>query len=492
MNEILAYLFGYGLPVGVLFAALVATVLAIGVALAWPRHLVMGYVAVLMIFPMSSSYGLLDAADANIMYVKGTKTFFFSFLDMLIFGTWLMAVLFARRFNHAHESLGPLIKFYLGFATLFFGHVLVGLADPSHASLQDFYGRGVINVIWQGMLLALLLTVIRTEKEFHQLFVLMLVCIAGREVFGMVRYLFLGGDPQNAYANLQNLKVKITFWDINDAILASLALAYCLWKLLAERVQGFWQRFAYQSFALMAALTVMLSARRTAQVGMLLALIVLGWLLPRGRRWPVVLALALLVPAAAVVTSARTAGPASLVEKLLIDVKTDPMADPRKTRFHELKTAWSTMRENLLFGVGPTGSFTVPSDYGLEYHKGRYDFVHSGFGHVLLKTGLTGLLLFLGIFVSYLAYCRRHWQASSLQDKGLIAVSLAAFAAQMPNMLFGTPIGEIRTMMVLGLVLAIPFLTVRFALLRPATPVSAEPTLPKRQSFGTRAALPSR
>lgn len=460
MNVALSYAVGYGIPIGTLLLALVGMVLAMGAALAWPRHIVLGYVAVLMLFPMSSSYGLEDAADLSIMYVKGTKTFFFSFLDMMIFGTWLMAVVYGRLLYKKREPLGPLMKFYLGFAIVFAGHVLVGFFEPRHIALLDFYGRGVINVFWQGMLVSLLLTVIRTEKDLKTFIVVMLVCTAGREVFGMVRYVFLGGDPQNAYANLENLKVKITFWDINDSILAAFALAYCVWKLLAERVQGMWERSGYVLLSLLAALTAVLSARRTAQAGLLLGILVLGWLLPRGRRWPIILALAVLAPMAAIVTSARTEGTATLIQKVLIDVKTRVNADPRRSRFYELETAWRTVRENPLFGVGPAGSFKVDSHFGLEYHRGQYDFVHSGFGHVLLKTGLVGLLLFVGLFLSYLSFVYRHWRILHGQHQALVAASVVTFAAQMPNMLFGTPVGEIRTMMVLGLVFAIPFLVV--------------------------------
>ena len=460
MNELLAYVTGYGLPLGGLLLALVMMVLAVGVAMAWPRYIVMGYVAILMLFPMTSSYGFLDAADANLMYVKGTKTFFFSFLDMLIFGTWLMAVLYSRAYAKSRESLGPLMKYYLAFGAIFLGHVLVGLADPAHPSLLDFYGRGIINILWQGMLVALLLTVIRTEKDFKQLLVLMLVCIAAREVFGMVRYLFLGGDPQNAYANMQNLKVKITFWDINDSILASFLMAFCAWQLLVTKMQSARQRFGYLALAALSATTIVLSARRTAQGGLMLAVLALVWLLPRGRKWPVIIALALLVPAAVVVTTARGAASGTVMEKLFFDVRTDPTSDPKRNRFYELETAWTTVQDNLLFGVGPAGSFRVTSDFGLEYHKGSYDFVHSGFGHVLLKTGLIGLALFIGFFLCYFGHIRRHWLQLTASQQGIVTASVAAFGAQLPNMVVGTPIGEIRTMMVLGVIFVLPFLVV--------------------------------
>lgn len=485
MSEIIGFLFGYGIPIAVALVAVVAVLLAMGTAMAGPKYIVLGYLVILMVFPMSSSYGLLDAADATIVYVKGTKTFFFSFLDMAIFGTWLLTVVYCRRLYGMTEPLGPMMKFYLGFAGVFFSHVLFGLFDPATNSLLDFYGRGVINVLWQGMLIALLLTVTRTEKELKFIIFLMIFCTAGREVFGMVRYLFLGGDPQNAYATLQNLNVKITFWDINDSVLAAFVLGFSVWKLLVEQVKGLWTRFGYLSLTLMSALTVVLSARRTAQGGLLLAMLVLVWLLPRGRRGAVILALALLAPLAIVVTAARTEGPATMLQKVLIDVKTDANADPRKSRFYEFQSAWPSIQENLLFGVGPSGSFSVRSHYGLEYHKGNYDFIHSGFGHVLLKTGLVGLFLFLAIFYVYLKFIASHWRSQSIQNQAFFAASLTAFAAQMPNMIFGTPIGEIRTMMVLAVIFAIPFMTVYVAR-RPTAPAKnvVGPSLSSRQSFG--------
>lgn len=463
MSDILPYIIGYGVPIGTLLAALVGMVLAMGAALVWPRLIVLLYVTILMLFPQSSSYGLEEAANATVVYVKGTRTFFFSFLDMMIFGTWLIAVLYGRLLFRNREPLGPLMKFYIGFALVFMGHVVVGFLDPDHPFLLDFYGRGVVNILWQGMLASLLLTVIKTEKDLRALIVLMLVCIVARELFGMVRYVFLGGDPQNAYATIDKLNVKITFWDINDSVLAAFVFAYGTWKLLAERVEELSWRFAFLGMAGLGALTAVLSARRTAQGGILLAAMALAWLLPRGRRWPVVAALLVLAPLAVVVTSARSDGQGSAIERLFFDVKTDAYSDPRKSRFYELETAWRTLRDKPIFGLGPGGSFKVWSQYGLEYHGGRFDYVHSGFGHVMLKLGFVGLFFYVGLFVSYVVYVFKHWRSLPRQYQGLVAASVAAFAAQMPNMFVGTPVGEIRTMMVLGLIFALPFLAVRMA-----------------------------
>ena len=68
MSDLLGFLIGYGIPIGAALAGMIAIVLAMGVALAWPRYIVLGYVTILMLFPQTSSYGLLDATDATIVY----------------------------------------------------------------------------------------------------------------------------------------------------------------------------------------------------------------------------------------------------------------------------------------------------------------------------------------------------------------------------------------------------------------------------------------
>ena len=438
-----------------------ATVVCMGMALTYPRYLVLGYVAVLVLFPQSSSYGLLAGENASVVYVKGTKTFFFSFLDMLIFGTWLLTIVFGRLWRNEREPFLPITKYYLAFAALFLGHFLVGLFDPKHFSLLDLAGRGVINVVWQGMFVSLLVSTIRTERDLRFLISIVLAGAASRELFGLARYAFFGGDPQNAYANIENLKIKITFWDINDSIIACMVAAFCGWRVLVDRVRG-WSLLFYSMLGISAVLIPLLSARRTGQMGLLFALGLLVFLLPRGRRWPIVLSLILVTPLVAVLAAQRSqTRDTSFIQKLLLDVKISAASDPRRTRFYEFVTAWRTIRDEPLFGVGPAGEFRVTDHFGLEYHHGRYDFVHSGFGHIFLKMGLVGLFIFVGIFVAYVRFLRSRWRLIPAEWRAFSVAGVCAFAAQLPNLAFGTPIGEIRTMQVLGLILAIPFLVSR-------------------------------
>ena len=463
MDEFLSYLLAYSVPIALMFGALIVIILAMGAAVSWTRYLVFGYLALILIVPQTSNYGTLTGENLNNVWVKGTKTFFFSFLDMFLFGTWLLGAVFLSRWTKIKNDdfSSPLAKWYLAYSLLFVGYVIVAMfgADPI---LAQFQPRGVINVIWQGMLVTLLAVTIRTEQDLKKVTLILICCLAGREAWGLLRYAFLGGDPQNYYANIGFSHVKITFWDINDSVLASLMVGLTTWKLLVDRVGG-WQRAAYVLMTFLALLIPVLSSRRTAQGGLLLALMLLFFLLPRGRRSPVLIALALAVPLAVTSLALRSndGGSKPLLEKILIDIKTDDEhADSRTSRFYELETAWKTIKEEPFFGVGPSGSFKVESRFGLEYHAGKYDFVHSGFGHVLLKTGFVGLTIYIGIFLTFILQVKKGWKLLLPAYKALAVGSLCGFVAQLPNIFFGTPLIEIRCALIGGVLFTIPLICI--------------------------------
>jgi O-antigen ligase len=463
MNEILGYLLSYGVPLTGVILVLVAIIVAMGLAASWSRYIVLGIVVIMLIIPQASSYGTLDGNNAasSIFWVKGTKTFFFSFLDMALFGTWLFGAVIASRLSNqpAQYNASPLSAWYIAFGILFFGQVTMAFFGKSPLILE-FATMGVINVLKQGMFVALLFTTIRTERDLKLLTLIIVICIAGRDAWGLFRYVFLGGDPQNIYANTwDELKgLKLTFFDINDHILASLMFGLSTWKLLVDRPEKPYH-LIYSALALMAALIPVFSVRRTAQVGFLLAMVILFLLLPRGRKSPVLIALILIIPLSVFSLSLRTVDQSkTLTEKLLIDVKTDGDSDPRKSRLYELTTALETVKEEPFFGVGPSGQFKVKSPIGLEYHNGNYGFVHSGFGHILLKTGFVGLFIFLGLFAIYVREVKKGWKFILPEYKAIVIGCLCGFVAQMPNMFGGAPIVEIRTMLVSGLLFAIPLI----------------------------------
>ena len=107
--------------------------------------------------------------------------------------------------------------------------------------------------------------------------------------------------------------------------------------------------------------------------------------------------------------------------------------------------------------MGSWGSFYGNEDI-LDYHFGKFDFVHSGFGHVILKSGILGLTLFLGLlFVFIIHYLQRRKYLSG--TSALLAdAGFAGFLFWSPTLLIGTPIIEFRSMLLIGFTLALPYL----------------------------------
>lgn len=463
LNDFIGYLFEYGALILAGIGSVLLIVMAMGLAISWHKYLVLGYLLVVLLVAQPSSFGSEtgQASFTAYFWIKGSKNFFFSFLDMMLFGTWFLSVVLLYFWRNRNVMLyNPLSKWYLLFLLLFLGFLMVAAFDGKSLILE-FSSRGIFNVLWQGMFVSLLFVTLKSEEDIKRLILIMVICIAGREVFGLFRYMFFGGDPQNYYANFQFVNVKMTFWDINDSLLACFMVGFSLWKLLVEK-QGNWEKVVYAILAGMALLTPALTSRRTAQGALLLAIIVLYFLLPKGRKWPILLVISLVVPLvffALIARSGESTKP--LIEKILLDVKMDSAKeDSKDDRFYELMVAWRTVKERPFFGVGPTGSFKVNSPVGLYYHHGVYDFVHSGLGHVLLKTGFTGLTIFLGIYVSFLYNLRKGWQYILPEHKPLVVGAVCVFAAQLPNLLTGTHVVEIRTMQVVGLMLALPLICI--------------------------------
>ncbi len=84
--------------------------------------------------------------------------------------------------------------------------------------------------------------------------------------------------------------------------------------------------------------------------------------------------------------------------------------------------------------------------------------MHSGFGHLVLKSGLAGLAMFVALLAAFVMHTLRqrpHWRG----NEALLAdAALAGLLFWLPTLLIGTPVIEFRTMTLLGLTLALPYL----------------------------------
>ena len=242
--------------------------------------------------------------------------------------------------------------------------------------------------------------------------------------------------------------------------IAALA-AFCIaWLLLMPGVRmSLHKRALLLGLFAMEVATVALSFRRSSLVGLGLMFAVLLWQLPWQRRilcGGVGIA-ALMIGAATLMrerlqfNTQRT----GFLSSLFYDV--GPGRATEVSRFYELEAAAKSLDGQWLFGLGSWGTFYGNED-ALDYHFGKFDFVHSGFGHLVLKSGLVGLLMFLALLSACVLHYFRYRAAMRGNSALLADMSMAGLLFWSPTLLIGTPIIEFRSMLLIGMTLAMVYL----------------------------------
>ena len=444
------------------FLVLLVAVIALPFLLAacWrqPASVTLGFVAILCVFS-SSTWGQLQ--EENTLYARGTGLFYFSLINLLL---WVAVAAAAMRQSTNHATVttsAPFSRFLAAFAFLLLAHVVVGLVADKELTLIFSY-NGILNILNLLLFSWLLFSTLTTQDNRQSLIKLFLILAGVRALFGVIRYQWFEGDSANPYRNFESLDMKLVFFDIGDNYIAALA-AFCLaWLLLMPTVRiKLWQRIFMSGWLVIEIATVALSFRRSSLIGLALMILVLIWQLPWRRRIAVVA-----VSSFAMMTASATLlrerlqfnvnnQSTGFLSSLLYDVGPDRATET--SRFYELESAARSLEGNWWFGLGSWGSFYGNEDI-LDYHFGKFDFVHSGFGHVILKSGILGLTLFLGLLVTFIIHYlqrRKHLSGTSalLADAGF-----AGFLFWTPTLLIGTPIIEFRSMLLIGFTLALPYL----------------------------------
>jgi O-antigen ligase len=456
-------------PFLLLVAALTVLPLALAACLHAPASVALGFVAILCLFS-ASTWGQLQ--EDNTIYSRGTGMFYFSLLNLLL---WVAAAAaFARESSHRfrHRTASPFPAFALAFGFLLCGHLVLGIAAGADALTVLGY-NGLLNVLNMALFAILLLRALRDEQGRRRLLLLILALAAVRAAFGLVRYAFFGGDDANPYRNFERLDITLVYFDIADNYIAALA-AFCIaWLLLMPQVRmPLARRLALLPLLAMELATVALSFRRSSLIGLVLMSAVLLWQLPWQRRLAFggIGAVAML-GAAGVLMRERLASNAAgggFLASLLYDV--GPERSTEVSRFYELEAAAQSLQGHWLFGIGSWGSFYGNEDI-LDYHFGKFDFVHSGFGHLLLKSGVAGLALFVALLAAFIAHYAKQRRTLRGNSALLADAGMAGLLFWMPTLLIGTPVIEFRTMLLLGLTLALPYL----AAVRPLPPALPSP-----------------
>lgn len=423
-----------------------------------PKLVVLGFLGVLICFS-DSTWGELQTS--NNIYSRGVGMFYFSLLNLVLF-TSGFAVLLRRLANPGSSSVpNPMTKYFLAFTFLMLGHVIIGLMSGIELDVILGYG-GMLNVLNMMLFMFLVIVAFETDRDVRVLLYTIMALAVGRALFGAVRYFVFDGDSANPYRNFEGLDIKIFFFDISDNYVAALAAFLCAWLLTTPNLRiPFLAKVLLLGILALEIAAVALSFRRSSLLGMALMFVFLFMNLPGKRKiFFSLLAVVAISTVASVFFEQRlqfnTSG--GILDSLIYDIS-PRNGSIRDGRFYELYAAAQSMEGHWLFGRGTWGTFT--GDFGrLEYHADNWGFVHSGFGHLILKAGFVGLalfLLFLGAFIRYYFRNRRQLAGTPLL---LADCGFAGFLFWIPTLLIGTPIIEFRTMLLFGFTIAMPFVAV--------------------------------
>lgn len=423
--------------------------------------LVLPYVLVLVLFNQNTG-GMADPTPP--IYSRGQGTLFFPWF---IWALWTLAAvaLVRDKLLHAPTARCSMRPWIVGLVALFLAQSGVGLAlsIPARESLS---GYGLIHVANMGVLALLMVRTVDSRKALDLFIGAALVAIAARDLFGLVRFLFFGGDPANPYDYSSYAPgAKLTFFDINDSLLAGIAAAYCGFRLLHDQDSlRRAQKWFFAGVIALALATIMFSLRRTAWGGLALASVLIVLLAPGRMRLAVGVPVAAMLAGGLAVLFFKRLGVAWERAQvgwsaLYYDMVGGSHYGQASLRALELQLGWEAYLESPLFGQGAWGKFAAYSGFGESWHggEGAFGYVHSGVIHLLFKSGLIGLALFCGVVGSFFLYFRRTYPALDPRYRAVAVMGAAGVLFMLPDILFGTPFIQIRTTMLIGLCLALPY-----------------------------------
>jgi hypothetical protein len=465
MNPILEYLFT-ALPFVVVLAMGLLSVAGIGVGLVQPRLLAYLYLAIFFLFN-SSNYGNLSMMAGANVYSRGSGLLYFPLLLWYLAGAWCCARVAA---SFAREPAAPcnLRPWFWGWAALLALHVAAGfvIGVPLRDALAP---SGFAYIAWMAPLVSLMLLAFRTRAHAVELSRFVMLLGLGRAGFGLARWAVGEGDPNNVYANMNAIGIKLTFFDINDSLLCAVALSIAavnLFQPARAHASRSWRGVEWATL-LAAAACIVLSYRRTAWIGLLLALVAIAFRFPLARRAQVLLlglpaaGAAVLLVAIRRLSETRGATGGGL-EQFFYDIGSRRFG-AESERVLELKYALTDFLANPVTGIGSWGRYTGFHRIAWQGGPDGGTFIHSGVLHLALKSGLPGLALLLGLAVAFAAFTRYALRRLPPELAGLGTAGLAGIAFMLPDFLVGTPVPQLRTTQMLAFCLALPYVAMAAA-----------------------------
>lgn len=420
------------------------------------------YLAVYFVFAQSN-YGSLDVFVANPIYARGSGQLFFPALcwTLLVMLGWAaLGRAFVTQPARVTAPPSPLRRALLAWLVLLLLHLVVGMAlDVEPAEVLN--SNGFVQLVWMLPLVQLMHWSGGDDDTLEGLGRLLVLAALAKALFGLGRWAFFGGDPSNVYQNWGHLDFKLTYFDVCDSLVCLLGAAVAASQLLlapSPRHGPAW-RLLCAATVLLALACIVLSYRRTAWGGLVLALAWTLWQLDRRVRWPLLL---VALPLGAVAVgwvsarrlSAQAGGSGTGLAAFFFDL-VGSRYGPESTRMVELQLAWRSFMDSPIVGLGAWGRYAGSQMIPWQRFAGGA-FLHSGVLHLMLKAGLVGLLMLLWLVWAYGQELRRAAARRSPAARALLLASACGLLFMLPDLLFGTPIPQLRTMQLLGLCLGLP------------------------------------
>ena len=465
MDTLLPIVF-YSLPYVLALIAAVGVIVLGGLAFNRPWLMMLPFL-VAMFWLSENQFGRIDGGASPTLLSRGAGVLLFPafFWALLIVLGWSrMGSMFRK------TSLNPpafaLTWWFAAWALLLLAHVAVGAVFDVSLK-RSLSAAGFSYIVWIWVLIAAMVVTVERPADARRLAWFIVVMGLARALFGLIRFAAFGGDPANAYANRQGLELKLTFFDINDSLLCALSISLALVLLYRSTPPAgwrIWQRVLLWAAVVLPALCIVLSFRRTAWVGTVLALAFVLLQLPTKVRWRlVVLVSPMMLAGMAYAAWKRLSQGRGSSAGFFYDL-TPRNVGAESPRLLELKLAWQSLLDQPLFGVGSWGGYSGWQQISWQFEAGeggRGTYLHSGILHVALKTGLVGVVLMVGTIIAFALAWRRLRSTLPVQALPLAVAGVAGVLFTVPDWIVGTPVSQVRTMLMLGLCISLPFVAER-------------------------------
>jgi O-antigen ligase len=431
------------------------TIVIVGLALTpllmiRPKLIMYLYLALILYMPNTLALGVKKGTQYLNLYAAGTGMVVRPLISFYLLGLFILS-LFLYRDRESIFQKCLTAKILLLLSAYFTMYAFWGIAtDIPLVKVLD--GPSTVHLVDMTFFLLVLLRFCSDEKELSRLSWFLVFCVSTRELYGLARFIFSGGDFSNVYANVEKIKVKVTFQDFNDSLLGCLVGYFCAWDLTFNWASlKLRTKLLYLMVVPLTIFTMMFTFRRSIWIGLFLAG---SWFVlrqPMRRRIQLGAVVAVLACFTFTTLLSQRLGRYEHHRSSMFfyDILGNNGEVTMKAgRFAELERAKATILDNIMTGVGPWGTLA----------NSKAEYVHGGVLQIWLKLGFVGFALFSLALLAYLVFYLRKSREVPPEQRGWFEAGFAGLLFMIPDFSIGTPVVEYRTMQLLGLCLALPYL----------------------------------